>query len=204
MSSYLYNLLLIMQDEVAYKHLLKISKKYKHIKFHDFLKNSQIIPLSSRAAKIPIEFFLIKTIISQQVSVRAAQSIWLKTYTYISNSKELSEDGLKNQGLSRPKASYIYDIFYNKELKSLSKEKILNMKESDIDNLFLNIRGVGPWTLCSLKMFYLSYSDVFITGDLAINKACSELMLEENSPMEDYSPYRTYLCLYLWESLNQT
>jgi 3-methyladenine DNA glycosylase/8-oxoguanine DNA glycosylase len=78
------------------------------------------------------------------------------------------------------------------------------MKESDIDNFFLNIRGVGPWTLCSLKMFYLSYSDVFITGDLAINKACSELMLEENSPMIDYAPYRTYLCLYLWASLNQT
>ena len=69
---------------------------------------------------------------------------------------------------------------------------------------FLNIRGVGPWTLCSLKMFYLSSPDVFITGDLAINKACNELMLEENSPMKDYAPYRTYLCLYLWASLNQT
>ena len=192
------------EAEVAYKFLLDTSKKNNHNKFHNFLISSKVISIKSRSNSLSVDFFLIKTIISQQVSVKAAQSIWLKTYTYITNSKELSEDGLRNQGLSRPKASYIYDIFYNKELKSLSKNKILNMKESDIDNFFLNIRGVGPWTLCSLKMFYLSYSDVFITGDLAINKACNELMLEKNSPMIDYAPYRTYLCLYLWASLNQT
>lgn len=195
---------MVNEAEAAYKFLLKISKKHNHKKFQNFLDTSKLISLNSRRNSLSVDFFLIKTIISQQVSIKAAQSIWLKTYSYIINSKELSEDGLRNQGLSKPKASYIYDIFYNQELKSLSKNKILKMNESDLDNFFLNIRGVGPWTLCSLKMFYLSYPDIFITGDLAINKACNKLFLEEDSPMKEYAPYRTYLCLYLWASLNQT
>ena len=78
------------------------------------------------------------------------------------------------------------------------------MKESEIDNFFLKIRGVGPWTLCSLKMFYLCSADVFISGDLAINKACKSFFADATSSVKEYAPYRTYLCLYLWASLNQT
>ena len=84
---------------IAYKFLLDTSKKNNHNKFHNFLISSKVISIKSRSNNLSVDLFLIKTIISQQVSVKAAQSIWLKTYTYISNSKELSEDGLRNQGL---------------------------------------------------------------------------------------------------------
>ena len=190
--------------KLAYKFLLKISKQKNHKKFHKFLVNSRVISLTSRAHNLSIDLFLIKTIISQQVSTKAAKSIWLRTYKYIKSTNSFSEDQLREQGLSRPKASYIFDILQNKELQSLSANRILEMKESEIDNFFLKIRGVGPWTLCSLKMFYLCSADVFISGDLAINKACKSFFADATSSVKEYAPYRTYLCLYLWASLNQT
>ena len=194
-----------MEDEskLAYKFLLKVSKKQKHKRFNEFLSYSEVISLNSRTNDLTLDLFLIKTIISQQVSTKAARSIWLKTYEYIKNSSTWSEEQLRQSGLSRPKASYIYDILQNKELRSLTTKKILEMQESDIDSYFLNIRGVGPWTLCSLKMFYLCNADVFIYGDLAINKAC-ESFFSDLSAVKEYTPFRTYLCLYLWASFNQT
>jgi 3-methyladenine DNA glycosylase/8-oxoguanine DNA glycosylase len=121
-----------MEDEskLAYKFLLKVSKKQKHKRFNEFLSNSEVISLNSRTNDLTLDLFLIKTIISQQVSTKAARSIWLKTYEYIKNSSNWSEEQLRQTGLSRPKASYIYDILQNKELRPLTTKKILENPES--------------------------------------------------------------------------
>ena len=81
-----------MEDEskLAYKFLLKVSKKQKHKRFNEFLSNSEVISLNSRTNDLTLDLFLIKTIISQQVSTKAARSIWLKTYEYIKNSSNWS------------------------------------------------------------------------------------------------------------------
>jgi len=193
----------ILKAKKAHAFLLEISKKKQHDSFHKFMQTADIISIESRLDEsLSLKFFLIKTIISQQVSVKAAESIWLKVKTVLSNSpNNISLDLLRQQGLSTPKASYVQGIILDKKIQSLDKTSLKKLSDEDLSNLFLGIKGVGPWTLGIIRMFYIQDSNIFLKGDLAINKALGNFFNSVTFSGEDYSPYQTYLCLYLWRSL---
>ena len=187
----------------AHAFLLEISKKMQHDNFHKFMQTADIISIESRVDKsLSLTFFLVKTIIGQQVSVKAAESIWLKVRNVLNNSlSNISLDLLREQGLSKPKASYVHGIILDKKIQSLDRASLKKLSDEDLSNLFLSIKGVGPWTLGVIRMFYIQDSNVFLKGDLAINKALGNFFNSIKYDGEDYSPYKTYLCLYLWRSL---
>ena len=83
-----------------------------------------------------------------------------------------------------------------------SGKKLRNMRDNEISKIFLDLKGVGPWTLGIIKMFYIGNNDVFLDGDLGIKKSKLNFFESEEYQAEEYSPYRTFLCLYLWQSLN--
>ena len=192
-----------LKAKKAHSFLLEISKKMQHDSFYKFMQTADIISIESRVNKsLPLNFFLIKTIIGQQVSVKAAESIWLKVQTILSNSpSNISLDSLREQGLSKPKASYVHGVILDKKIQSLDRASLKKLSDEDLSNLFLSIKGVGPWTLGVIRMFYIQDSNVFLKGDLAINKALGNFFNSIKYDGEDYSPYKTYLCLYLWRSL---
>ena len=187
----------------AHAFLLEISKKMQHDSFHKFMQTADIISIESRVDKsLSLTFFLVKTIIGQQVSVKAAESIWLKVQNVLNNSlSNISLELLREQGLSKPKASYVHGIILDKKIQSLDRVSLKKLSDEDLSNLFLSIKGVGPWTLGVIRMFYIQDSNVFLKGDLAINKALGNFFNSIKYDGEDYSPYKTYLCLYLWKSL---
>jgi DNA-3-methyladenine glycosylase II len=188
----------------AHKFLLKISKRNKHTKFNNYLSQSNIISLDSRMDKQnDLQFFIVKTIIGQQVSVSAARSIWKKVEIYLKEKNSIiSTEELAKCGLSKPKAKYIYGVINNKDLKSVSKKTLQAMQDNELSEFFLQIKGIGPWTLGIIKMFYLGNSDTFLNGDLAIKKRALYFFNDSEYMGIDYSPYKTYLCLYLWQSLS--
>ena len=188
----------------AHKFLLKISKRNKHTKFNNYLSQSNIISIDSRMDKQnDLQFFIVKTIIGQQVSVSAAQSIWKKVEIYLKEKNSIiSTEELAKCGLSKPKAKYIYGVINNKDLKSVSKKTLQAMQDNELSEFFLQIKGIGPWTLGIIKMFYLGNSDTFLNGDLAIKKRALYFFNDSEYIGIDYSPYKTYLCLYLWQSLS--
>lgn len=187
----------------AHAFLLEISKKMQHDSFHKFMQTADIISIESRVDKsLSLTFFLVKTIIGQQVSVKAAESIWLKVQNVLNNSlSNISLELLREQGLSKPKASYVHGVILDKKIQSLNRASLKKLSDEDLSNLFLSIKGVGPWTLGVIRMFYIQDSNVFLKGDLAINKALGNFFNSIKYDGEDYSPYKTYLCLYLWRSL---
>ena len=187
----------------AHAFLLEISKKMQHDSFHKFMQTADIISIETRIDKsLSLTFFLVKTIIGQQVSVKAAESIWLKVQNVLNNSlSNISLELLREQGLSKPKASYVHGIILDKKIQLLDKASLKKLSDEDLSNLFLSIKGVGPWTLGVIRMFYIQDSNVFLKGDLAINKALGNFFNSIKYDGEDYSPYKTYLCLYLWRSL---
>ena len=148
-------------SEEAYRALIKISKKKKHDELNKYLINSEILSIQSNTnSKLSLQYFLIKTIIGQQLSIKAASSIWKKVYKIItSKNKNINLEILREAGLSRSKADYI------------------------------------------IKVFFLEDADVFLEGDLGIQKASFSFFGIKNYSAGDYSPYRSYLCLYLWSSL---
>ena len=187
----------------AHAFLLEISKKMQHDSFHKFMQTADIISIESRVDKsLSLTFFLVKTIIGQQVSVKAAESIWLKVRNVLNNPlSNISLDLLREQGLSKPKASYVHGVILDKKIQSLDRASLKKLSDEDLSNLFLSIKGIGPWTLGVIRMFYIQDSNVFLKGDLAINKGLGNFFNSIKYDGEDYSPYKTYLCLYLWRSL---
>jgi DNA-3-methyladenine glycosylase II len=192
-----------VKSEAAYKFLLKTSKNKKHHRLNKFLKETEIISIDSRQNKnLSLKFFIIKTIIGQQVSIGAAASIWKKTQILLNNKKRISLGDLSDCGLSRPKASYVNEVLSNQYLDCFTKKDLKKMNQADISDLFLKIKGIGPWTLGIIQMFYLGQEDIYLTGDLGIKKAGLSFFKSDNYDATDYSPYRTYLCMYLWRSLD--
>ena len=186
------------------KLFLKISKQNKHKEFYNYLKTTKIINIDSRLNKdISLQFFIIKTIIGQQVSLSAARSIWKKVEIFLENkNNNISLKALANCGLSRPKAKYIHGVINNEELQLTSKRTLQTMQDQELSEFFLKIKGIGPWTLGIIKMFYLGHSDTYLSGDLGVKKGALYFFKDSKYMGEDYSPYKTYLCLYLWQSLS--
>ena len=145
-----------VKSEAAYKFLLKTSKNKKHHRLNKFLKETEIISIDSRQNKnLSLKFFIIKTIIGQQVSIGAAASIWKKTQILLNNKKRISLVDLRDCGLSRPKASYVNEVLSNQYLDCFTKKDLKKMNQADISDLFLKIKGIGPWTLGIIQMFYI-------------------------------------------------
>ena len=193
-----------MKAKTAYAHLLDVSKRHKHRNLHKFLQNSEIISIDARVdTSLSLKYFLIKTVIGQQVSVKAAQSIWLKVKNVLDKAQQpITIELLKKQGLSKPKAAYIFGIINNKFIEEATIAKLKKLSLEDLSHFFLQLKGVGPWTLGVVRMFFIQDTDVFLEGDLGINKALENFFNSQDYSGKHYSPYRTYLCLYLWKSLN--
>ena len=184
--------------------MLAVSKTQNHLSFHQFLQTAEVKSIDTRVdSSLSLKYFLIKTIIGQQVSVKAAQSIWLKVKNVLDKTQQsITIDMLKEQGLSKPKAAYIFGIINNKSIEEATIPKLKKLSLEDLSHFFLQLKGVGPWTLGVVRMFFIQDTDVFLEGDLGINKALENFFNSKDYSGKHYSPYRTYLCLYLWKSLN--
>ena len=190
--------------EIAYRFIKKQSKKHGHSKFYNFLSTATKISLDENKED-QLFFFLIKTIISQQVSTIAARTIWGRLRPIIELNKDnITEDVLRSAGISRQKAAYILGILNNKIIKSHSKRTLKNYSQDELSKMLIEIKGIGPWTIGITRMFYICDEDVWLDGDLGINKALKTFLpnVDYKDLTEIYSPYSTYLSLYLWKGLD--
>ncbi|MDG1722260.1 MAG: DNA-3-methyladenine glycosylase 2 family protein [SAR86 cluster bacterium] len=191
--------------EIAYRFIKKQSKKHGHSKFYNFLSKANKISLDNNKED-QLFFFLIKTIVSQQVSTIAAKTIWdrLRPIIELYNKDDINEDVLRSAGISRQKAAYILGILNNKAIKSHSKITLKDYSQDELSKMLIEIKGVGPWTIGITRMFYICDEDVWLDGDLGINKALKTFLPNADCKnlREIYSPYRTYLSLYLWKGLD--
>ena len=90
-----------MSAKKAHTFLLNVSKKEKHHEFYKFMQSTELISIETRTDhSLSLKYFLVKTIIGQQVSTKAAQSIWQKVKTVLDNSQpQITLNILKEQGL---------------------------------------------------------------------------------------------------------
>ena len=158
---------------------------------------------------------LINSIIGQQISVSAADSMKTKFFKLKSNItpitvSKLSTTDLRKCGLSRQKILYIRNIskffLQNKEfIKNINK-----YSEEEIYSNLIEIKGVGNWTIHMFLMFSYGSSNIFPTGDLGFLKAISKLY-KVQLPISErklkllykkWSPYSSQATWYLWRSLD--
>jgi len=124
-------------------------------------------------------FSLCRTIIGQQISTKAADSIWLKFEAKCKkkiNPKivlKLSTRTLKSAGLSRQKVSYLKNIAKNFNNKSFNIKKIKKMNDNDAINYITRLKGLGVWSAQMFLMFNLNRSDMYPTSDIGFLRALS-------------------------------
>ena len=158
---------------------------------------------------------LLNSIIGQQISVSAANSIKRRFFALKKNINPINfstikKKSLKNVGLSKQKISYINNIakFFVKNKKFIKNINVCNQIE--IKEKLISVKGVGEWTTDMFLIFGLGNSDVFPRGDLGFLKAISinykkKLPLTDkylNSLYDRWSPYNSVATWYLWRSLD--
>ena len=158
---------------------------------------------------------LINSIIGQQISVSAADSMKTKFFklkrsiTPQTVSKLRTTD-LRKCGLSRQKILYIRNIskFFLQNKKFI--KNINKSSEEEIYNNLIEIKGVGNWTIHMFLMFSYGSPNIFPTGDLGFLKAISKLynvqlpISEKKLKLlyKKWSPYSSQATWYLWRSLD--
>jgi len=158
---------------------------------------------------------LINSIIGQQISVSAANSMKSKLFSLKKNItprtlKNLKNSQLKKCGLSKQKILYINNIT---EFFINNKQFIKEMKNVDEDIIrenLIEIKGIGNWTIDMFLLFTYGSSNIFPSGDLGFLKAISR-HYKKDIPLTDkfllslfkkWSPYSSIATWYLWRSLD--
>ena len=160
-------------------------------------------------------YTLARSIVGQQISVKAAQAAWDKLENkvkriepnYISKMHFMS---LKSCGLSRQKINYLKSLSSAFIQNKISPEKWKKYSDEDIINELVLIRGIGRWTAEMYLIFNLCRPDIFPVDDIGLLRGickCYNL----NYPIkkeaaikmsEKWKPYRSVATWYFWRSLD--
>lgn len=160
-------------------------------------------------------FELCKAIISQQLSTKAAATIferWLANFKANPTPNKvlkLTDEQFKSCGVSRQKRSYIRNIgAYWYTNKAFIKNINAQSNELIIKEL-TSIKGVGEWTVQMLLMFSMGRLDVYPVKDLGILKGLQKVYSLPEKPTKaefeeaakNWGNYASIACWYLWRSL---
>ncbi|MED1865122.1 DNA-3-methyladenine glycosylase [Fictibacillus nanhaiensis] len=124
----------------------------------------------------------------------------------------LKYEDLRELQFSQRKAEYIIDLAKLISEGTLDLESLWEMSDEEVLQTLLPIRGIGKWTIECLLIFGMGRTDVLPAADIGLRNAiCGVWKLAEQPSEEevrvlamDWTPWRTYITYYLWESLNQT
>ncbi|HEV2726722.1 MAG TPA: DNA-3-methyladenine glycosylase [Solirubrobacterales bacterium] len=159
---------------------------------------------------------LLRAIVGQQLSTKAARTIYLRVVELFGGKTpspeqllEASEEDLRACGLSGRKTEYVRDLASHVLSGELELDRLEELEDGEVIEEIVAVRGLGQWTAEMFLLFHLERPDVLSGGDLGIRKAIQiEYGLEEMPPPkrvieigEPWRPHRSLASLYLWESL---
>jgi DNA-3-methyladenine glycosylase II len=195
---------------------LKREENITHLKKDKALKKViERVGVIKNSRREDLFIALVRAIVSQQLSVKAADTIYNRFLGLFKNGVpdaksilKLKDDKLRAVGLSYQKAGYIKNIATFSLEQSLD-HKLLNKKTDDeLVEYLIQIKGVGRWTVEMLLMFNLNRPDVFPKDDLGIQNGIKKLynltsekkaLLKEMEEIaESWRPHRTLACRYIW------
>ena len=194
-----------MESEEAYRSLLKVSKEKKFIKLEKYLQQSKSIEI--KLSSLPFVEYLASVVVSQQLSTKAAKTIWSRVRPIVKNYTDYEnlEITLREAGLSISKANYVIGLIGNSYLSSLQRADLLEKSSIELEKTLIDNKGIGPWSVNMTRMFYLGDADVMPINDLGIKYAHRKFFPEhelDEKFYEPFQPFRTYLSLFMWKSLS--
>ena len=160
-----------------------------------------------------IFFTLIRSIIGQQISVKAASTVWSRFTKKVGkiipeNILSISFEDLRSCGLSQKKTEYVIGISESWHEYSLFDWN--KMDDEEVIEKLIKLRGVGKWTAEMILIFTLLRPDVFPIGDIGmirgIEKSYNSGVRMSNDELyalsEKWKPWRTVACCYMWRTVD--
>lgn len=159
---------------------------------------------------------LANSIVSQQISTRAAETVWGRLVTLVGEVTpetiaEHSAEALRGCGMSLRKAGYLHGAAAAVVEDGLSLPELSRLPDEEIIKRMTALPGVGVWTVEMLMIFSMCRPDVVSYNDLAIRRGMMRLygLSELTRPEFDeyrqrWSPYGSVASLYLWAIAHRT
>ena len=197
------------------------NKAKKYLSKKDKIISKLINKYKSPSEKIlttrkDIFFSLCKSIIGQQISVAAANSVFLKFKKKCKNKitaknvSKLSISQLKKCGLSRQKAFGIQNLCKQILEKSFNPRLITKMSDEDAIMYLSNLKQIGRWSAEMILLFTYNRSNIWPIQDIGLLRAISKNYKKKYLPPEKFvnllgkkfSPYCSVATWYLWRSID--
>ncbi len=161
-------------------------------------------------------FSLCRTIVGQQISTKAADSIWAKFEKKCKKKikpkivLKISSRNLKKAGLSRQKVSYLKNIAKAFKNKSFDINKLKKMNDYEAISYITKLKGLGVWSAEMFLMFNLNRPDIFPIKDIGLLRSISKNYKVSYPPSKRFlnkisklhSGYRTVSTWYLWRDID--
>jgi DNA-3-methyladenine glycosylase II len=158
---------------------------------------------------------LARSVVGQQISVRAAQTVWdrfaqLSSQLTPSRVLRLKIDDMRAAGLSTRKVEYLVDLALHFDNGAIHPEAWSTMDDEAIIAELIAIRGIGRWTAEMFLIFHLMRPDVLPLDDVGLINGISKGYFsgdvvsrsDAREVAQAWAPYRTVATWYIWRSLD--
>ena len=197
-------------DRPEYWDMAKKELSRKDDVLHEIISEFDDLELVSRG---DLFYTLIRSVIGQQISVKAASPVWSRFCERIGDIEPkniLSADieELRSCGLSKRKAEYVIGI--SESWPDYHSLKWKEMSDEEIIQELIKLRGVGKWTAEMILIFTMLRPDVFPIGDIGMIRGIEksynsgEKMSREElyAISEKWKPWRTVACCFMWRTVD--
>ena len=193
--------------EQACKHLVKKDRVMKRLipQFGDACLESRGDAFTTLA----------RSIVGQQISVKAAQTVWdrfavLPRKITPGNVLKLKVDDMRASGLSARKVEYLVDLAVHFDAGSVHVKAWEGMDDEAIIAELVAIRGIGRWTAEMFLIFHLMRPDVLPLDDVGLINGISQCYFsgepvsrsDAREVAQAWAPYRSVAAWYIWRSLD--
>lgn len=158
---------------------------------------------------------LLRAIVGQQISVKAAQSVWSRFESQLGTVSveqvlAQSPESLRACGLSQQKVVYIHDLARRFDSGEVNPRRFRRLDDASLMDTLCEVRGIGRWTAEMFLIFHLQRPDVYPVQDIGLIRAVERHYLNGNrvdraeieQVGERWRPWRTVATWYLWRSLD--
>ena len=159
---------------------------------------------------------LVRSIMGQQLSVKAAATIYGRLLERAGGElsaetlNAIPDEDFRACGVSRQKLGYLRDLSRHFVESPETFSRLPELSDEEVIKALTAVKGIGVWTAQMFLMFTLHRPDVFAPDDVGLQNAMKRWYDWETPPdkkalvakAEDWAPWRTVACWYLWQSLD--
>jgi DNA-3-methyladenine glycosylase II len=199
-----------------------IHKAVRHLRSVDPVLErimERVGPVSTKARRVAVFQSLVQAIIYQQLSGKAADTIFSRFKALVGDGRfpsaeqvlAVPPEHIRSAGLSRPKVNYVRGIAEKAAAGALPTLKECDeLTDAEIVQRLTELNGVGRWTVEMFLIFNLGRPDVLPVHDLGVRRgfqiAYGKRKMPEPEQLERYGekwrPYRTVAAMYLWRAVD--